>query len=307
MVFTDEHRQEVQERLKQESESGKVAAPAIAKALGEVWKGMSEEEKDVYRQKSKDRAEAAAAAAAEEAAAAGDQEQQEGGDAAAAAAAAAAAGEDTASQAAALPKHIVKRIMLADDEVQRVSADALWLVAEAGRLFLQQLAVKGAAAAASKKRKTIKLEDFEHVVRTDKRLVAVGLKDVVSNRRLFELHGIAAALGGKQRSTPAAAKGAAAAAVQKQQEQQEGAEPGAAGDPAADGDADRDLQQEEEQQLTDEERIALEEAKRKKAAEAAKARAAKAAERKVAKASEMAKDTHKITTFFVSNKPDQFV
>lgn len=61
MVFTDEHRQEVQERLKQESESGKVAAPAIAKALGEVWKGMSEEEKDVYRQKSKDRAEAAAA------------------------------------------------------------------------------------------------------------------------------------------------------------------------------------------------------------------------------------------------------
>ncbi|WIA32177.1 hypothetical protein OEZ86_003026 [Tetradesmus obliquus] len=303
MVFTDEHRQEVQERLKQESESGKVAAPAIAKALGEVWKGMSEEEKDVYRQKSKDRAEAAAAAAAEEAAAAGDHEQQEGGDAAAAA----AAGEDTASQAAALPKHIVKRIMLADDEVQRVSADALWLLAEAGRLFLQQLAVKGAAAAASKKRKTIKLEDFEHVVRTDKRLVAVGLKDVVSNRRLFELHGIAAALGGKQRSTPAAAKGAAAAAVQKQQEQQEGAEPGAAGDPAADGDADHEQQQEEEQQLTDEERIALEEAKRKKAAEAAKARAAKAAERKVAKASEMAKDTHKITTFFVSNKPDQFV
>jgi histone H3/H4 len=55
--------------------------------------------------------------------------------------------------------------MLADDEVQRVSADALWLVAEAGRLFLQQLAVKGAAAAAAKKRKTIKLEDFEHVVR----------------------------------------------------------------------------------------------------------------------------------------------
>jgi histone H3/H4 len=55
--------------------------------------------------------------------------------------------------------------MLQDDEVQRVSGDALWLVGEAGRLLLQQLAVKGAAAAAAKKRKTIKLEDFEHVVR----------------------------------------------------------------------------------------------------------------------------------------------
>jgi histone H3/H4 len=101
----------------------------------------------------------AAAAAEEAAAAAGDQEQQEGDTA--------AAGEDATPQAAAaaIPKHIVKRIMLADDEVQRVSADALWLVGEAGRLFLQQLAVKGAAAAASKKRKTIKLEDFEHVVR----------------------------------------------------------------------------------------------------------------------------------------------
>jgi hypothetical protein len=61
MIFTHERRQEVQERLKQESENGKVAAPAIAKALGEVWKGMREEEKDVYRQKSKERAEAAAA------------------------------------------------------------------------------------------------------------------------------------------------------------------------------------------------------------------------------------------------------
>jgi hypothetical protein len=64
MVFTDERRQEVQERLKQESENGKVAAPAIAKALGEVWKGMSEEEKDVYKQKAKERAEAAAAGTA---------------------------------------------------------------------------------------------------------------------------------------------------------------------------------------------------------------------------------------------------
>lgn len=62
MVFTDEKRQEVQERLRQDSETGKVAAPAIAKALGELWKAMSEEGKDLFRQKSKERAAAAAAA-----------------------------------------------------------------------------------------------------------------------------------------------------------------------------------------------------------------------------------------------------
>jgi histone H3/H4 len=49
--------------------------------------------------------------------------------------------------------------------VQRVSADAVWLLAETARLFLEQLAIKAAAAAASKKRKTVKLEDFIHVVK----------------------------------------------------------------------------------------------------------------------------------------------
>lgn len=62
--------------------------------------------------------------------------------------------------------------MLADDDVQRVAADAQWLVAEAAALFLQQLAVKAAAAAAAKKRKTIQLVDFEHVVRCAKQACA---------------------------------------------------------------------------------------------------------------------------------------
>lgn len=96
------------------------------------------------------------AAAAEADAAGGDQEQDE---------TAAAEAPSQPAAAAVIPRHIVKRIMLTDDEVQRVSADALWVVAEAARLFLQQLAVRGAAAAGAKKRKTIKLEDFEHVVR----------------------------------------------------------------------------------------------------------------------------------------------
>lgn len=64
-----------------------------------------------------------------------------------------------------LPRGVVKKIIMLDPEVQRVSADALWLVGEAARLFLQSLAAKGAAAVTSKKRKTIMLQDFDTLVR----------------------------------------------------------------------------------------------------------------------------------------------
>lgn len=95
--------------------------------------------------------------------------------AAAAEAAEAAGGEEGAADAApaapaaavdpGLPRGVVKKIIMLDPEVQRVSADALWLVGEAARLFLQALAAKGGAALSSKKRKTIMLQDFETLVR----------------------------------------------------------------------------------------------------------------------------------------------
>jgi histone H3/H4 len=59
----------------------------------------------------------------------------------------------------------VKKIIMLDPEVQRVSADGLWLVGEATRMFLHALAAKGAAAVTAKKRKTIMLQDFETLVR----------------------------------------------------------------------------------------------------------------------------------------------
>jgi histone H3/H4 len=99
------------------------------------------------------------AEAAEAAAAAGKGDAAADEDAAAAAAAAAAP-TDTV-----LPRGVVKRIMLLDPEVQRVSADAVWLAGEATRLFLQALAAKGGAAVSSKKRKTIMLQDFDGIVR----------------------------------------------------------------------------------------------------------------------------------------------
>lgn len=96
----------------------------------------------------------AAAAAAEAAEAAGDGPAEQ---------------DDTAAPAAAvdpgLPRGVVKKIMLLDPEVQRVSADAVWLVGEATRLFLHALAAKGATAVTAKKRKTIMLQDFDTLVR----------------------------------------------------------------------------------------------------------------------------------------------
>jgi histone H3/H4 len=96
----------------------------------------------------------AAAAAAEAAEAAGD----------------AVADDDAPAAAAAadlgIPRGIVKRVMLLDPEVQRASADSVWLVGEATRLFLQALGGKAAAEVSSKKRKTIMLQDFETLIRS---------------------------------------------------------------------------------------------------------------------------------------------
>jgi histone H3/H4 len=79
-----------------------------------------------------------------------------------------ASGADVASTSA-LPRGLVKRIMLLDSDVSRVSADALWLMGEAARLFLQELAARGGAAVAAKKRKTIQLADFDQLVRCVRR------------------------------------------------------------------------------------------------------------------------------------------
>jgi histone H3/H4 len=96
-------------------------------------------------------------------------------EAAAAAAEAAEAADDAAADADApaaaaadlgIPRGIVKRVMLLDPEVQRASADSVWLVGEATRLFLQALGSKAAAAVSSKKRKTINLQDFETLIRS---------------------------------------------------------------------------------------------------------------------------------------------
>jgi hypothetical protein len=120
-------------------------------------------------------------------------------------------------------------------------------------------------------------------------LVEAGLKDVASSKSLFEKHGA-------QPPPPPAA--AAAGRASKQQH---------AKGPAAAVEADGQLGAAGDDALTDERLIAQEEERMQKAAEAAKVRAAKSADRKKAKQIAEAASTHKITTFFVSNKPDTLV
>ncbi|KAF8071173.1 hypothetical protein HT031_001255 [Scenedesmus sp. PABB004] len=277
MLFTEEHRAAVTERLRADAADGKVPMTAIAKALGEAWKALADEEREAFRAKARQRAEADAAAAAEAGGADG---------------AAEGAAEPAAPAPAGLPRHVVKRIMLADAEVSRVSADALWLVTEATAAFLGQLGARCAAAAAAKKRRTVKLEDFDSVVRRDRRLVEAGLKDVAANRGLFA--GLPPAGAKKQQHAAAPRDGGGGGSQPAGDEQQQQQAP-----------EQQEQRGEAEEALTDEQRIELEEARRAAAAEAAKARAARAAERKAAKAVEETKSNHKITTFFVSSRPDQ--
>ena len=61
-----------------------------------------------------------------------------------------------------------------------MSADALTAIAKATELFLEFLATKAHTAAKSAKRRNIKFADIEKAVRYDKRLVDMGLKDVLA-------------------------------------------------------------------------------------------------------------------------------
>ncbi|KAK7280879.1 hypothetical protein RIF29_08425 [Crotalaria pallida] len=63
------------------------------------------------------------------------------------------------------PTGRIKRIMRLDNEVNRVSAEALFLVTRSTELFLQFLADKSARVAIEKKRKTVKLEHLRVAVK----------------------------------------------------------------------------------------------------------------------------------------------
>lgn len=81
---------------------------------------------------------------------------------------AAAAGGGGAAPPFGFPTSMVKRIIMVDDEVQRVSADAVRAIAKAAELFVQQLAVKALQHAQASKRKNFKAQDVAHVAGRDR-------------------------------------------------------------------------------------------------------------------------------------------
>ena len=112
-LFAEEHRASVrQELLDAAGEGQKVGVADVGKAMGDKWRGLSDEEKDRYKQLAQTKTEELRAAAATAAAEAGEQgeqqdeqqQQQHGG----------GGGGSTS-----LPLGTVKKIMMLDSEVSK--------------------------------------------------------------------------------------------------------------------------------------------------------------------------------------------
>lgn len=100
-----------------------------------------------------------------------------------------------------LPTSLVKRIITMDPDVQRISADGVRSIAKAGELFIQLLAGKAFHHAAQHKRKNLRFQDIEAVAGRDRRMLDMGLKEVLATDACFaEVSGLRLGWGGVERS-----------------------------------------------------------------------------------------------------------
>ena len=113
-AFSEEMRGKVKEELVAKADSGKVSVAEVAKEIGRLWKELAEDERQGY----KDRAAESAKAFAEVAAAANDGKEPSDEPA-----------EHAAKKPAQLPLSIVKKVMVIDKDVSRVTAEGVWLKA----------------------------------------------------------------------------------------------------------------------------------------------------------------------------------
>ena len=146
-IFTDEQRPHAREKLLAERGGDKVSVADVAKEMGTMWRQLSDEEKQKYK------------------------------DAAAAAATTSPSSKVSAKreQPAMLPLSLVKRIICRDEEVKRVSGDAVRVIAEATGMFIGLLATKSLEYAKAQKRKNFKFSDIEAAARADSRMKEIGL------------------------------------------------------------------------------------------------------------------------------------
>lgn len=154
----------------------KVSVALVAKGIGERWGKLTDDEKAGFKTQAIARAATlvAAAAAAAEAA---------GGEGAPPADASAAAGGGRGGEAgaapqplpgASLPLSVIRRMMLVDPEVKRVSAGAARAMAAAVEAAVAALAKSAGAVAVASKRRTLKPADVVGAVRADGRWADAG-------------------------------------------------------------------------------------------------------------------------------------
>jgi histone H3/H4 len=174
-IFSGERRDAIKQRLLAErtDESKSVSVADVAKQIGAEWKQLSEEEKKAYKDKSTKIAEQLRAKGGTEE----NVEDKQG--------AVAKSKKGAAQGPSILPLSLVKKLACKDEEVKRISGDAVRVIAEATGLFLGDLASQAYSYAVSKNRKNFKFSDVEHVARKDRRMVDIGLHVSFKNEEPF--------------------------------------------------------------------------------------------------------------------------
>ena len=149
LAFANANRNDVKEELLRDlGEGAKVGIAQLGKELGKRWKLLSDEEKARYKEEALKQLREREAKRAIEGGDKGD------GDAENAPAAA-------APQRQALPTALVKRLILSDPDLKRVSGPALSMLISSTEAFLGLLTEKARDVAVSTKRRTIRYSDLQ--------------------------------------------------------------------------------------------------------------------------------------------------
>eukprot|EP00892_Ulva_mutabilis_P004812 jgi/Ulvmu1/2702/UM014_0158.1 len=147
-LFSNVHRQRVKEALQSQlRDSEKLGIGPIGKKIGELWGQCSDETKKQYAERAKQNKENAKATAP------GDNPETDG--------------QQTGPKEAPLklPRSVVKRIVMLDEDQTRITGDALELLSTTAELFLETLAKKAHGEAIGAARSTIAFRDVDSVLR----------------------------------------------------------------------------------------------------------------------------------------------
>ena len=131
-IFANEHRSAARAECVAEAGTEKVSVAQVAKVIGRRWKALTDEERALYKAQVGDRARQAELARDEgeplgERPSSADQGRDQPSD-------------EAERPFSIFPLSLVKRIMCLDEDVKRMAADSIKVVARAAELFLEDLA-----------------------------------------------------------------------------------------------------------------------------------------------------------------------